>query len=106
MLPPSPSTHAQTLHPHPPSRQVALDLDKDQYGSAPPSHTARTPASHFHTPTTPLTPEPNPKTLTLNTQVALDVDKDQYDKFSMRNAIDLLLMELWKARGGGVERGS
>ena len=29
----------------------------------------------------------------------LDVDKDHFDKFSMRNCIDLILLELWKDPG-------
>lgn len=29
----------------------------------------------------------------------LDVDKDHFDKFSMRNCIDSILLELWKDPG-------
>lgn len=35
--------------------------------------------------------------------VGLDVDKDQFDKFSMRNCIDMILLELWKDPGGRVD---
>ncbi len=37
--------------------------------------------------------------------VGLDVDQDHYDKFSMRNCVDLLLMEFWKVGGGGGGEG-